>query len=173
MPKEPDTNLGNFTPLQTPQKSNLNLAGGVFVLLAILLLWSPFIIRGSLSFPAPPRPHPSLLAIEEFSPPPAPLPAPPPPALRPLTELELLEELIWTARVAVLIIGLGVLGIFAVSSRLKKLSNRHDQEIDLMMGLALDQQGDSLPPLGNGLAPRLRCPSWDDPADWAKSKPSN
>ena len=165
MPTETDTNLGDFTPLQTPQKSNLNLAGGVFVLLAILLLWSPFIIRGSLSFPPPPRPHPSLLAVEQPAPPPAPLLAPPPPALRPLTELDLLEELIWTARVAVLIMWLGVLGIFMVSSRLKKRGHRRDQEIDLMMGQALGQQRASLPPLGNGLAPRLRCPSWDDPAD--------
>ena len=165
MPTETDTNLGNFTPLQTPQKSNLSLPGGVFVLVGILLLWSPFIIRGPYSATTPPRPPPSLLAIEEFPHPPAPLPAPPPPALRPLTELELLEELIWITRAAVLIIGLGVLGIFMVSSRLKKLGNRHDREIDLIMGLALGQQRDSLAQLGEGLAQRFRRPSWDDPAD--------
>lgn len=167
MQKEMDTSLRDFTPLRPSQKSNLALPFAA-VLLTMLVLWWVLIARDPHR---PPSPRPVLAAVEKMTPPLMPRLLPPPPAPpRPLTELELLEQLntaateqLWTARAAVLIIGLGVLGIFTVSRRLTQLGRAHDREIDLLMGIALGQQRDLLTQLGEGLAGHSRSPPWDDP----------
>ena len=164
MPKEMDTGLWDLRPPQPPKNSNL-VAASIATVLIMLLVWWALLSDPYAPTPEPPRPF----LVADLPPPAPPILRPPPAPPRPLTELDLLEQLsgaateqLWTARAAVLIIGLGVLGIFTVSRRLKQLINRHDREIDLLMGAALGQQRDLLAQLGEGLAERSRRPSWDD-----------
>ena len=169
MPNETDTNLRDFTAPRPPQKSNLGLPF-VCVLVAMLAFCWVLIMRDPFSRPEPR----SVLADLEPLPPPPPTPLPirPPPAPVPrrvLTEHEILEQLnttatewLWIGRAAVLILGLGVLGIFAVSSRLKKVAHARDREIDLLTGVALGQQRDLLAQLGQRPPLRPPSPPWEE-----------
>ena len=93
----------------------------------------------------------------------------PPVPRRVLTEHEILEQLhttatewLWIGRAAVLILGLGVVGIFAVSSRLQKVARARDREVDLLTGVALGQQRDLLAQLRERPPPAPPSPPWDD-----------
>ena len=165
MPKEMDTNLRDFTPLRPPQKSNLALPFAA-VLLIMLVLWWVFIIRDP---PRPSSPRPVLAAVDLMPPPSIPRLMPPPMPPQPLTDLHLLGQLnttateqLWTVRAAVLIIGRGVLGIFTVARRLKKVAPAREREIDLLMGVALGQQRGLLTQLDEELAKRPPRSSYQD-----------
>ena len=168
MPKETDTNLRDFTAPRPPQKSNLGLPF-VCVLVALLAFWWVLIVRDPFSRPEP------VSVLADLEPPPlplTPLPSLPPPAPVPrrvLTEHEILEQLhttatewLWIGRAAVLILGLGVVGIFAVSSRLQKVARARDREVDLLTGVALGQQRDLLAQLRERSPPGPPPPLWDD-----------
>ena len=166
MPKEMDTSGRDLSPFPPGQK--VNLWPGVFFMALMLFMWV-WLFMGKDPGETPP-PQAVYVGLTEPMPPPRPPQIRPPLPPEPLTDLHLLEQLnttateqLWTARAAVLIIGLGVLGIFTVSRRLKQLINRHDREIDLLMGIALGHQRDLLTQLGEGLAGHSRSPPWDEP----------
>ena len=147
MPNETNTNLRDLSPLRPYNKHPDLIALAVAALGFMFLLWW----AGAFSTDeAAPEPSPAVYLAPPPSIKPASPPAPPVPR-RVLTEHEILEQLnttatewLWIGRAAVLILGLGVVGVFAVGRRLKKVAHARDREIDLLTGVALGQQRDLL-----------------------------
>ena len=165
MPNETNTNLRDLSPLRPYKKHPDLIALAVAALGFMFLLWW----AGAFSTDeAAPAPSPAVYLAPPPSIKPAPPPAPPVPR-RVLTEHEILEQLhttatewLWIGRAAVLILGLGVVGIFAVSSRLQKVARARDREVDLLTGVALGQQRDLLAQLRERSPPGPPPPLWDD-----------
>ena len=171
MPNETNTNLRDLSPLRPYNKNPDLIALAGAALGVVFFIWWLGAFSTEQSEPDPPpstRARPVYVGLPE----PPPIPAPPPPAPVPrrvLTEHEILEQLnttatewLWIGRAAVLIIGLGVLGIFAVGRRLKKVAHARDREIDLLTGVALGQQRDLLAQLKERPPLAPPSPPWDN-----------
>ena len=168
MPKEMDTGSRDLSPLRPYKRHPDLIALAVAALGFMFLLWWAGVFGADQSQTEPPAPGPAVYLSPPISVKPAPPPRPPLPR-RVLTEHEILAQLnttatewLWIGRAAVLIIGLGVLGIFAVGRRLQKVARARDREIDLLTGVALGQQRDLLAQLKERPPLDPPSPPWDD-----------